>query len=119
MFLNTKRLLHEANLSLLHIFPFSRRPGTPAALMAGVDKKIITNRARELKALSKEILFNKLLEYIGKSVVVLAEDERNAKTDSFLKVKSKNKMVIGKKYIFRCESVESECIIGVPTHEEV
>lgn len=119
MFLNTKSFIYEANLSLLHIFPFSRRPGTPASLMSSIEKKILINRAQELKLLSKEILFNKLSEYIGKNVIILAEDAKNAKTDSFLKVKSKNKMITGKRYIFRCESVDEGHIVGTPIYEEI
>lgn len=117
MFLNTKRFLCEANLSLLHIFPFSRRPGTAASLMPNVDKKIIMNRAKELKTLAKEILFSKLSQYIGKNLVILAENEKNAKTDSFLKVKSKSKLTPGKEYLFNCESLDGEYIVGTPINE--
>ncbi|MDR2781897.1 MAG: tRNA (N(6)-L-threonylcarbamoyladenosine(37)-C(2))-methylthiotransferase MtaB [Holosporaceae bacterium] len=117
MFENTKKLLTDAKLSLLHIFPFSRRPGTPAALMPRIEKKIITERARELKKMSNDILHKKLTEQIGKNVVILAEDNSNAKTNSFLSVKSLVPLITGKEYLFRCDFVDKNIIIGQPIEE--
>ncbi|MDR0631757.1 MAG: tRNA (N(6)-L-threonylcarbamoyladenosine(37)-C(2))-methylthiotransferase MtaB [Holosporaceae bacterium] len=114
MFLGTKKLLTEANLSLLHIFPFSKRPGTPASLMPQIEKKVITNRAKELRKLANDILTKKLTEYLGKDVIILAEDSENAKTNSFLQVKSSTKLVTGKEYLFHCDSVHKNVIIGRP-----
>jgi threonylcarbamoyladenosine tRNA methylthiotransferase MtaB len=117
MFLNTKKLLTEAKLSLLHIFPFSGRPGTPAALMPKMEKKVITSRAKELRILADDILNKKMKEQIGKTVIVLAEDHINAKTDSFLDVKSSVPLTTGKEYLFRCDSVDKNIIIGQPVRE--
>ncbi|MDR0968755.1 MAG: tRNA (N(6)-L-threonylcarbamoyladenosine(37)-C(2))-methylthiotransferase MtaB [Holosporaceae bacterium] len=114
MFENTKRLLTEGKFSLLHIFPYSKRPGTPAALMPQVEKSVKLNRAKELKKLSDEILRAKLLEQVGKDAVAVAEDEVNARTNSFLRVKSSQKLEAGREYLFRCESVDKNVIIGRP-----
>ena len=38
MFENTLRMVEEAGLTYLHVFPFSPRPGTPAARMPQVDR---------------------------------------------------------------------------------
>jgi threonylcarbamoyladenosine tRNA methylthiotransferase MtaB len=117
MFLNTKNFLSEAKFSLLHIFPFSKRPGTPAALMPQVEKKVKLIRAKELRELADDILAKKLSEQIGKELVVLAEDEVNAKTDSFLRVQSSEKLEAGKEYLFRCDSVAKNAILGRPIEE--
>ena len=117
MFTNTKKLMKEAHITLLHAFPFSKRPGTPAAQMPGVDRKVAHERVRELKTLAQEILHNKLQEYVGKEVIVLAEDSKHAKTNSFLKVISTEKIETGKEYLFQCERAENDHLIGRPIEE--
>lgn len=116
MFLNTKKLLNEASLSLSHIFPFSPRQGTPAALMPKLERKTILERARELRFTSKQILLNKLSEYVGKQVVALAENEKNARTDSFLYLKSNTKLIVGKEYLFHCKYVDGITLVGEPVN---
>ncbi|MDR2646213.1 MAG: tRNA (N(6)-L-threonylcarbamoyladenosine(37)-C(2))-methylthiotransferase MtaB [Holosporaceae bacterium] len=117
MFSNTKTLLREAKLSLLHIFPFSPRPKTAASLMPRVEKKIIAKRISELKQLADDILTQKLTEQIGANVIILAEDHFNAKTNSFLPAKSLDTLVTGREYLFHCESIEKNVIIGYPVKE--
>ena len=119
MFMNTKKLLKEAQITLLHAFPFSKRPGTPAAQVPGVDRKVAHERVRELKTLAQEILHNKLQEYIGKKVTILAEDSKHAKTNSFLKVVSTEKIETGKEYLFQCERAENDHLMGRPIREKI
>lgn len=119
MFMNTKKLLKEAQITLLHAFPFSKRPGTPAAQMPGVDRKVAHERVRELKTLAQEILHNKLQEYIGKKVTILAEASKHAKTNSFLKVVSTEKIETGKEYLFQCERAENDYLMGRPIREKI
>lgn len=114
MFLNTKKLIKEANISLLHIFPFSSRPGTPASLMPNVDRQSIIKRAKELRLLADDILWKKLSAYIDKEVIILAETKRNAKTNSFLSVKSLHDLVPGNEYIFQVSTCDKTNIIGSP-----
>ncbi|MDR2107099.1 MAG: tRNA (N(6)-L-threonylcarbamoyladenosine(37)-C(2))-methylthiotransferase MtaB [Holosporaceae bacterium] len=118
MFADTRRLLTEAKLSLLHVFPFSARPGTPAARMPQVENKIIRSRAAELKKAAREILFRKLSDQIGKDLTVLAETPVSAKTDSFLPVRSSEAMIVGNEYLFRCESVDKNVLVGRPVKEK-
>lgn len=49
MFDNSRRLIDEAGLSFLHVFPFSPRNGTPAARMPQLDRALIKKRARILR----------------------------------------------------------------------
>ena len=117
MFLNTQKLIKEAKLTLLHIFPFSPRPETPASKMPRIEKKIVLNRAKELKLLVNTVLNQKLLEQMNKNVIILAEDHCNAKTNSFLQVKSLEKLMTGKEYLFHCDSIDKNIIIGRPIKE--
>ncbi len=48
-FQNTVKLVHEAGIGKLHVFPYSERPGTPAALMPQVPVEVRRERARLLR----------------------------------------------------------------------
>ena len=73
-FANTCRLLEELPISHLHVFPFSRRPGTPAATMPGqVPAAEIKARAALLRAIgaAKEEAFAR--RFVGRTVAVVVE----------------------------------------------
>lgn len=53
-FKNTMKLVEEANIDNLHVFPYSERPGTPAAKMPQVPVHIRRERAEKLRNLRKE-----------------------------------------------------------------
>lgn len=112
MFENTRKLLSEGNLSLLHVFPYSKRPGTPAALMPQVLKKTAAARAKILRKNASEILNRKLQALVGRKLRILAETSEIAKTDSFLAVKSLSKLEAGKEYWINCLKTENNTIIG-------
>ncbi|MCR4555337.1 MAG: tRNA (N(6)-L-threonylcarbamoyladenosine(37)-C(2))-methylthiotransferase MtaB [Alphaproteobacteria bacterium] len=112
MFENTRKLLSEGNLSLLHVFPYSKRPGTPAALMPQVLKKTAVARAKILRECASEILNHKLQALIGRKLRILAETSEIAKTDSFLPVKSLSELEVGKEYWINCLKIENNTIIG-------
>ncbi|MDR1551557.1 MAG: tRNA (N(6)-L-threonylcarbamoyladenosine(37)-C(2))-methylthiotransferase MtaB [Holosporaceae bacterium] len=117
MFNHTKYLISEATISRLHIFPFSPRPGTPASSMPMVEKQTVRCRVKEMQALSSEVLGKKLMEQIGKDIIILAEDQANGKTNSFLPVWSSSVMVAGHEYLFRCDRTDGRVIIGRPIAE--
>jgi len=50
MFENTGRLIEDCGITYLHVFPFSARPGTPAARMPQVPASVVRARARDLRA---------------------------------------------------------------------
>ena len=54
MFENTRRLIDEAGLTWLHVFPYSPRPDTPAARMPQVPVRVRRDRARSLREAGKE-----------------------------------------------------------------
>lgn len=116
MFENTQKLIREAHITLLHAFPYSKRPGTPAERMPGVDRSKARERVRELKRLAQEVLNNKLREYTGRTVKVLAENAHSAKTDSFLKVVTQNSqnssMIAGEEYMIHCEGISKGALLG-------
>ena len=86
MFENTLRLVEECALDFLHVFPYSPRPGTPAARMPQVDGGAIKARARALRIAGDERLARLLPGFVGTRVKVLMEDDRNGRTEHFLAV---------------------------------
>ena len=50
MFENSQKLIADCGLTWLHVFPYSQRPGTPAARMPQVDRAAIKDRAARLRA---------------------------------------------------------------------
>ncbi len=73
-FENTYRLIAELPVSHLHVFPYSRRPGTPAASMPGqLPGDAIKQRAARLRALGEEKNRQFAERFIGKTLEVVVE----------------------------------------------
>jgi threonylcarbamoyladenosine tRNA methylthiotransferase MtaB len=73
MFENTLRLVEDCGLTYLHVFPFSARPGTPAAKMPAVAGQIIKERARRLRESGAAALERHHARQIGRVLHVLTE----------------------------------------------
>ena len=73
MFANTLKLVEEGNLTYLHVFPYSERPGTPAARMPAVAKPVRKERADRLRALGQQQMETFLRQQIGQTRQVLVE----------------------------------------------
>jgi len=73
-FANTAHLIEELPVSHLHVFPFSRRPGTPAATMAGqVHGATIKERAARLRELGERKHREFAQSFIGRTLEVVVE----------------------------------------------
>ena len=84
MFQQTLDMVDACQLSHLHVFPYSRRPGTPAARMTcQVDSALIKERAHALRAKGHEALHAHLSAQIGKTLTVLAEQKDRGHADDF------------------------------------
>jgi len=73
MFENTLALVDEADLAFLHIFPFSPRPGTPAARMPQVARATVKDRAARLRAAGEAALARHLDRQTGRTLMGLVE----------------------------------------------
>lgn len=73
-FETTCRLLRELPVSYLHVFPYSRRPGTPAAQMQGqVPPAVIKERAAVLRTLSDEKQHQFRRRFLGRMLDMVPE----------------------------------------------
>ncbi|MDR3509778.1 MAG: tRNA (N(6)-L-threonylcarbamoyladenosine(37)-C(2))-methylthiotransferase MtaB [Caulobacteraceae bacterium] len=86
MFDNTVRLVEEANLAFLHVFPFSPRPGTPAARMPQLNRKLIKDRAERLRAAGAAGLERHLSAQVGRTIMGLVEREGLARGEDFSEI---------------------------------
>ncbi len=86
MFENTLKLVEEAGLTYLHVFPFSPREGTPAAKMPQVAKTVRKERAAKLRAAGEKQLVEYLQSQIEKTIEVLVEKERLGRSPHFVEV---------------------------------
>jgi threonylcarbamoyladenosine tRNA methylthiotransferase MtaB len=86
MFLRSVDLVDECGLTFLHVFPYSKRPGTPAARMPQVAGGAIKERAKRLRATGDAALRKRLAGEIGATREVLIESATQGRTEHFLPV---------------------------------
>ncbi|MEO9463288.1 MAG: tRNA (N(6)-L-threonylcarbamoyladenosine(37)-C(2))-methylthiotransferase MtaB [Marinomonas sp.] len=85
---------HAQNLSIIrelgivhgHIFPYSPRPGTPAAKMPQLDRSVIKARAAELRTAVAEVRKEWLQSLVGSPASVLAEKDGSGYAENFARV---------------------------------
>lgn len=83
---NALSLIEACNIQFLHAFPYSPRPGTPAARMPQVDGTVIKARAARLRAAGEAALGRHLAAYSGKNVAALLEQGNQARLADFTPV---------------------------------
>ncbi|SFJ52007.1 tRNA (N(6)-L-threonylcarbamoyladenosine(37)-C(2))-methylthiotransferase MtaB [Bradyrhizobium sp. cf659] len=86
MFSRSLDLVRECGLTFLHVFPYSPRPGTPAARMPQVAGPEIKERARRLRAAGEAALRQRLQAEIGATRDVLIESGSQGRTEHYLPV---------------------------------
>ncbi|ABS63034.1 MiaB-like tRNA modifying enzyme [Parvibaculum lavamentivorans DS-1] len=87
MFENTMRLVDECGLTWLHVFPFSPRPGTPAAKMPQVSREMGKARAERLRMKGAERVRAHLESGLGATRPVLMETPTLGRTHQFTPVR--------------------------------
>jgi threonylcarbamoyladenosine tRNA methylthiotransferase MtaB len=86
MFARSQELVEECDLTFLHVFPYSPRPGTPAARMPQVNGAAVKDRARRLRVTGEAALRRRLAAEIGSTRQVLIESATQGRTEHFLPV---------------------------------
>jgi threonylcarbamoyladenosine tRNA methylthiotransferase MtaB len=87
MFKRSLDLVVDCGLTQLHVFPFSPRPGTPAARMPQVAHEVVKERARQLRATGEAALRRHLDKETGANRRVLAESAILGRTEQFTAVR--------------------------------
>jgi threonylcarbamoyladenosine tRNA methylthiotransferase MtaB len=86
MFANTLRHVDDCGITFLHVFPFSPRPGTPAARMPQLKGDVIRERAQRLRAKGEERLGRFLAGQLGAKVEALMEKATLGRTRQFAEI---------------------------------
>lgn len=86
MFSRSLDLVEQCGLTFLHVFPYSPRPGTPAARMPQVAGSAIKDRAKRLRVAGEAALRRRLQAEIGATREVLVESESQGRTEHYLPV---------------------------------
>lgn len=109
MFDNTRRLISEAGIQYLHVFPYSEREGTPAARMPQVPMHIRKERAAILRGEGVKELNKFFNENLGRRVELLVEKNNMAHAENFIPVKLEGKFASG-------EVVDAKLVSVSPEH---
>ncbi|MDO6798987.1 tRNA (N(6)-L-threonylcarbamoyladenosine(37)-C(2))-methylthiotransferase MtaB [Shimia thalassica] len=86
-FENSLKLVEDCNLTWLHVFPYSKREGTPAARIPNqVNGTVIKERAARLRAVGEKQVAQHLAEQVGKPHRILMENAHMGRTEQFTEV---------------------------------
>ena len=93
-FADTLNIMHEVKFAKVHMFPYSERPRTRAALMPNkIPQEVIKERKQEVLRVSEQVAFELRNQFIGRQMTVLTENldkagqEIGGHTDNFLTVR--------------------------------
>ncbi len=111
-FENTKKLVIEAHLTHLHVFPYSERPGTPAAKMSQIPISERKKRAAELRSLRNQMYHDLLQKMIGQTVAVLVENHGMGWTENYLHVILGQKYPVGTIISVQIKGVQDNALVG-------
>lgn len=117
---NTLALVEDLPFTHLHVFPFSRRPGTPAATMPEqVPPEVIKERAARLRALGKAKLDVFIRSFIGHDLEVVVEGGGKGGvlrgiSDNYLPIRFPGEStLVGKAVVVRLVAVDGQGARGV------
>ena len=95
MFQNSESIVDACGLTYLHVFPFSPRRGTAAALMPQVPAGVIKERAARLREKGGAVLACYLAGQQGRTVDVLVENGGSGRTPQFTEVEMRGTRTYG------------------------
>jgi threonylcarbamoyladenosine tRNA methylthiotransferase MtaB len=111
MFEGTLSIVEACDLTHLHVFPFSPRPGTPAARMPQVPRAEIKARAERLRAAGAAALTRHLEAERGRTALVLSERSNFGRTEGFTPVRLEN-AVVGEILSVRIAGHDGETLVA-------
>ena len=84
-FENTYKLVKKCNITHLHVFPYSIRPGTVAAKMPNqINGNVKKERAKKLRELGDKLKYKFIKSQKGKKTTVLVENKNQGYTENYI-----------------------------------
>jgi threonylcarbamoyladenosine tRNA methylthiotransferase MtaB len=112
MFGDTLAFIDEAALDYLHVFPFSPRPGTPAARMPQVPREVGRARAQRLRSAGAAALARALAARVGTEARVLIERDGFGRSEHYAPVRIDSPAAAGAIVRARILASTGEALIG-------
>jgi threonylcarbamoyladenosine tRNA methylthiotransferase MtaB len=117
-FAQSLALVDEAGLTHLHVFPFSSRPGTPAARMPKVPGPVVKERAARLRAKGEDALAAFMRGKVGADVSILVEQDGRGFSEHYLPVRLPSGGQEGTIARVRVTGIEGGELVGIPTGDQ-
>ena len=117
MFDQTLALVEEGQLAFLHVFPFSPRPGTPAARMPQLPRGVIKARAERLRAAGEAGLARHLQRQQGRVLSALVERAGQARAEDFTEIAFDGPAAPGAVIALKVTGHDGRRLIGAPLIE--
>lgn len=114
MFRRSLDLVEECGVAFLHVFPYSVRPGTPAARMPQLDRALVRERAARLRAAGAATLGAELNSRIGSRSAVLVERPGLGRTEFYATVEFDGALPVGSVQPMRLVAARGRNLVGVP-----
>ena len=111
MFENSMKIVDECGLTYLHVFPYSQRPGTPAAKMPAVEQSTVKRRAALLRTKGEARQSAFMASQMGATRDVLIETPSQGRTEHFALAKFETVMVPGALITAQVKSVTSSHLV--------
>ena len=111
-FANSLALVDEAGLTFLHVFPFSARPGTPAARWKPVPGPTIRHRAAALRQAGERALAAYATTRVGAPAAVLVEKPGLGRCQHYLPVSSPGLTQVGHVHTLRITGTNGATLLG-------
>lgn len=113
----TLAFMRQVGFSAMHIFPYSRRPGTPADKLPNQCKNAVkAARAHEASLLAAELHREFLLQSVGQTLPVLFETEEDGlwqgHSDTYVLVKARGEALRGKVLNVKITDLDGDGLIG-------
>jgi len=112
-FKNTLNAIKKLDLTFLHVFPYSPRPGTPAARMPQIPTNIRKERAKMLREQGNKVKYKVFKDSINSYQNVLIETEKGfGHAENFLPVKISEKVKTNNIYKCKITGIRNNILIG-------
>jgi threonylcarbamoyladenosine tRNA methylthiotransferase MtaB len=114
MFLRSLDMVEACGITYLHVFPYSPRPGTPAARMPQLAGAVIAGRAARLRAVGDAAHAAHLISHVGRTLRVLTERGNSGRTEGFAAVRFAGSVTPGQLLNASIVAVDGKRLIAVP-----
>jgi threonylcarbamoyladenosine tRNA methylthiotransferase MtaB len=114
MFRNSLDIVAECGIAFLHVFPYSPRPGTPAARIPQLDPALVRERAARLRAVGATALKGELERRVGSDSEVLIERPGIGRAGFYAPVACPEVLPAGAIARMRFTAASARQLVGVP-----